>query len=641
MHFTLWLVSRPRTSRTAMLMGLGRLVRAFEFRRPLLGLLSQVWKVGSWTAPGTLTIPMISELLLSCCLLPLAFTDFRAALDHRVAVSDASESGGGACISAGLSAEGLELAREGSNPVVSNPSSSSKAPLTSPGDVRPRVVCVGILDETGALRVALSRLPIEVVGYISAGPLDQPGSKRLIRKRWPGVIEWPDLPEIEAGTVEKTVRAFAGGVGLVLVGARSPCQDTSQIVTGTGPRVTRSLLFQELVRVLRLLRNTFDCPVEYFVENVGSMPMKDLAAFSDSLGVRPYLVDAQHLTYCRRPRYFWCSWDLVSNTRQNIRDCGSHWEVVPLAEKLPYNRWVDAGWEPPESGMLYTFTPALPQERRPSTPAGCKNASPKAKERWEANNYMFQVYQFEDKHLIRQSTTQEMRLPSPEEREVLMGFDRGYTLGAMKDHSNKLASFVTRCQLIGRSSCCSVVGWLVTHLLSQRLYTQSLLPAEICLITGISAPAWTDTPAFVQGLDENKNESRNLVYQYLCVAEKNGSDVRLDVGVLFRPKAWPRAGVRAGLWKWKILHGYAWDRSNKSYKFTGTQSGFQHPQMEDPHRESQAGTFLASARFAGGNVHSYPRPLVQQKAQIGPTALQRPGAGYRGVPPVRLCQFRR
>ena len=46
--------------------------------------------------------------------------------------------------------------------------------------------------------------------------------------------------------------------------------------------------------------------------------------------------------------------------------------------------------------------------------------------------------------------------------------------------------------------------------------------------------------------------------QFIRVAEKGGSDVRADLGVPFRPKLWPRAGVRAALWGWRIVHGYPW-----------------------------------------------------------------------------------
>ena len=48
---------------------------------------------------------------------------------------------------------------------------------------------------------------------------------------------------------------------------------------------------------------------------------------------------------------------------------------------------------------------------------------------------------------------------------------------------------------------------------------------------------------------------------FLNGAKRKGTDVRLDTGVPFRPKAWPRSGVPARLWAWRIVHGYPWRES--------------------------------------------------------------------------------
>ena len=46
--------------------------------------------------------------------------------------------------------------------------------------------------------------------------------------------------------------------------------------------------------------------------------------------------------------------------------------------------------------------------------------------------------------------------------------------------------------------------------------------------------------------------------EYLRIAEKGGSDVRLELGVPFRPGAWPRAGAKTQYWSWAVVHGYPW-----------------------------------------------------------------------------------
>ena len=51
---------------------------------------------------------------------------------------------------------------------------------------------------------------------------------------------------------------------------------------------------------------------------------------------------------------------------------------------------------------------------------------------------------------------------------------------------------------------------------------------------------------------------RRLVFEWARRAERTGSDVRLDLQQPYRVKAWPRAGIRTGLWTWEIIHGYEW-----------------------------------------------------------------------------------
>ena len=100
--FTLWFLHQKLPAMKVRLMVLGRLVRCFEFRRPLLNLLQTVWpKDLKMRAP--LGCKGRLELLESLALLPLAGADLRAGVDGMVSCSDASETGGGMCVSGKLS----------------------------------------------------------------------------------------------------------------------------------------------------------------------------------------------------------------------------------------------------------------------------------------------------------------------------------------------------------------------------------------------------------------------------------------------------------------------------------------------------------------------------------------------------------
>jgi hypothetical protein len=156
----------------------------------------------------------VEELLVAAALLPMAFTDLRAGIDGLVTVSDASEEGGGACVSSG----------------VADPSISLLDDRVAGGQrttTRPRVLVIGLFDGAGGLRVSLGRLPVDVVGYISS-EIDKE-ARRLVRVRWAGVIEWGDLTRVSREVVSSTAAAFAKGVDCIVVGAGSPCQDPSSL----------------------------------------------------------------------------------------------------------------------------------------------------------------------------------------------------------------------------------------------------------------------------------------------------------------------------------------------------------------------------------------------------------------------------
>ncbi len=93
-------------------------------------------------------------------------------------------------------------------------------------------------------------------------------------------------------------------------------------------------------------------------------------------------------------------------------------------------------------------------------------------------------------------------------------------------------------------------------MLAQKLVLQPL-PLELGLGISIATQPWASKPLFFQGGGSLK-EQENLVWEFIRRAEKVESDVRLDIGFPFRPKAWPRAGLRADLWAWRVAHGYPW-----------------------------------------------------------------------------------
>ena len=91
----------------------GGLVYIAMFRRPLLSALNQVWHFMEVLKgyPPVVRLPLPfgvrRELFRFLCLLPLAQINFRAGVHGKVTASDASMTGGGICVSKGLTAYGV------------------------------------------------------------------------------------------------------------------------------------------------------------------------------------------------------------------------------------------------------------------------------------------------------------------------------------------------------------------------------------------------------------------------------------------------------------------------------------------------------------------------------------------------------
>ena len=66
------------------------------------------------------------------------------------------------------------------------------------------------------------------------------------------------------------------------------------------------------------------------------------------------------------------------------------------------------------------------------------------------------------------------RLPSADECELLMGIDKRYTLGAVKEKFDSRKTFVVRRQLIGNSFNCCVVSFLVSELLRVKFVVEPI-----------------------------------------------------------------------------------------------------------------------------------------------------------------------
>lgn len=190
----------PNTGFFEMVMGRGVFIA--DFNRPLLGGFNEIWKWMGFRRRGIGYYSHVtSELLSFGALLPLAHADWRCGIDPRVTTSDASDEGGGSCVTTGLTPPGIRMVeflrtrpdeREASPTVeamrsLGSVAASHQVNMGSAVTERKSVVLIAIDDGTAAIRLALFRLRVPVILFLSAS-LSKEG-RRLVRERWPGVIE--------------------------------------------------------------------------------------------------------------------------------------------------------------------------------------------------------------------------------------------------------------------------------------------------------------------------------------------------------------------------------------------------------------------------------------------------------------------
>jgi len=167
--------------------------------------------------------------------------------------------------------------------------------------------------------------------------------------------------------------------------------------------------------------------------------------------------------------------------------------------------------------------------------------------------------------MVRAEVGPSPRLPSSEERERLLGFDVGYTAIATKG-SNPQDASDARAFLLGNSFSVYVVAWLGQQLLHQRGALERELTFEEVSYVGQCRATWDQVGAFeTEAGDPDTEESRRLVLHYLSRAEKGGTDVRLDYGVPYRPRGWPRSSLDPFVWKWRVVLSMAWPRGKTAH----------------------------------------------------------------------------
>ena len=561
----LQLISSGFASQKQLQIVCGGLVYCTMFRRPLLGLLNGIWKhILSFegeppVVKKAIPLQVQFELVRFLCALPLAQMNLRTRFLGGVTASDASEYGGGFCISRGLTPMGAHAAHcsiRGDLPEISD---------------HVQVLTVGLFDGIGALRVCADALLLPMAGHISAEVSKE--GHRVVEAHFADSLLVGSVETIDEAMVASWAAQFSN-VGVVVVGGGPPCQGVSGLNSERkgALRDARSSLFPHVRRVFELCKQKFPwAQVHHLMESVASMDADDLWVMSQDIGIQPWRIDAFGISLCHRPRFYWISWDLVEGPGVTLippassswYDCGE----VHLAADLDASGFLLKDCSLKSSDGLPTFTTSRPRPSPGNRPAGLWQCTDEEKDRWRCDDHRYPPYQYRSKNLICSPAGD--RLPTISEKEVIMGFPLHYTAPCMVKGQQQGSKYSdTRHSLIGNSWNVQVVTWLLSRLFR---------PLGLTVVDTLEAVVKQTSPGrsdslrgFLQRLPLNLPRGQSQLTHEAILASKlstfvsiKGEDILLQSPTekLVRFQRL-RASVPANLWRWKVKAGWKWKFQN-------------------------------------------------------------------------------
>jgi len=561
-ELTWWLLQEGKASQKQLQVVCGGLVYCCMFRRPLLGLLNKVWAhIVSLSAEPPVVrreLPLLVKMELArfLCAIPLAQMNLRTPVVGCVTASDASEQGGGFCVSDGLSPMGVHAAQchvRGDLPEVED---------------FVQVLTVGLFDGIGALRVAADVLQLPMGGHVSA-EVSGEGS-RVLEANFPDTLAVGDVCNIQDDMVQSWAMRYSN-VGVVLVGGGPPCQGVSGLNTDRKGALkdARSKLFVHVKRVYAMCKQHFRwAQVHFFMESVYSMDAQDRATMSQDIGVTPFLVDAAGISICRRPRLYWLSWALKEAQGVEFgQGKGEGWEFF---QEVKLNSIVDpadflcGGWQRAQDEPLPTFTTSRPRDRPGNRPAGLWQCEEWGVARWKQDKHRYPPYVYRDKNCLINSAG-ERRLPNIAEKEAAMGFPVGYTALCLPKGKQKGEAYDdVRHTLIGNSWHVPVVAWLLKELFAPLGLTTRQSLQDVVLGASPGADHTLQgylrrPPLRVQRHKVGEAPEGQLAKKLVNFVSVKGEDLLLQASsenaVKFHRL---RASVPSKLWRWKVVCGWQW-----------------------------------------------------------------------------------
>ncbi|CAK0893795.1 unnamed protein product, partial [Prorocentrum cordatum] len=288
-----------------------------------------------------------------------------------------------------------------------------------------------------------------------------------------------------------------------------------------------------------------------------SLPSGEMAVaeINNFLGVKAAQWQAGEISRVERARLYWVLPRMPSTFEGGRIDYGEVYDegtfeeiLVPASEVERTGRLWRAGRFDPELRLPVvcgSFRRATP----PRLTQGLASCSAKAKERWHADKHALppilyeEGFMFEDPEGIAGAV-------KVEECEGFMGYPWDYT-AAVLEHAAARA-----------------VPMLPQAHAKQGTQRAPRLPGTLLRTLGLTTDAARRTRQVDPQLDDvvkvpaswsiRGSVDEYIVESILRRVDHRGSDVRLDLGVLYRPCAWPRMSIDPSRWTWRSVISRRW-----------------------------------------------------------------------------------
>jgi len=524
----------------------GRFIHRMQFRRATMGSLTRIWKyLRRWGRRRRVPIEVEEDLMVAAGLLPLMLCDFRATVSGTITCSDASEAGSGVCVSSGLTVAGESAVR----------ALGADTPL--PGTSSGGVLIVSLFDGVGSLAHCAHSAGLPIAGILSAEC--DPAAARVAATHFPRAVHLDDVSKVD-GECLKDLRRQHARVSLIILGGGFPCQEFYSLnVQKHGLDPLRGALVRHLPRVRDLLLEAFPgVPLELLAVGARMGPEQS-GPVSRILGRAPILIDPSEFLWCRRPRLYWISWPIVSAPGALIDPEAQPPTVTLTASRPALCSCLSKGWVPHGDfpGAFGTFTRTVPAPKPGRMLAGSCILSQEEKEVWANEGFRYAPHQYTSRNLVWKDGVS--RSLSAEEREVILGYPKGYTemCGPRSVRSGSQGEFI-RCGLLGNGWAVPVVTWLLGQLGWHRGLLPCPLSPQDCLAR--AGPLQPSAPACAAEASPER-----LALELLRHVDHTGGELRRNPFSQEVPHVWPRRSVDPRWWRWRVALAHAWPKGEMDH----------------------------------------------------------------------------